>query len=184
MTDNWQICDRILKLQTPWLKLIGEKLLDTNGNLLDYWRVEKADSVIILPIYRQQMIFPRSSYRPGVGKVTLDFPGGRCPASQSPQEAAIAILQRELGIEETAVTHLMPLNTEGWAINSSFSNQLLHGFVAQLAPDYPLDPDSIEVAYDLTPEGMEELSDRLTCLQCRMVLREWQAQRSHCPHLA
>ncbi|WP_228040136.1 hypothetical protein [Nodosilinea sp. LEGE 07088] len=43
--------------------------------MLEYWRVEKADSVIILPLQNQRLILPPHTYRPGMGKLTLDFQG-------------------------------------------------------------------------------------------------------------
>ncbi len=99
----WQFKETILSLQTGWLTVIGEKLKTPQGRLLDYWRVEKADSVIVLPIHRQQLLLPPPVYRPGVDQATWDFPGGRCPEGQSLHTAATTILQRELGIVHSAL---------------------------------------------------------------------------------
>lgn len=49
--------------------------------------------------------------------------------------AALKELKRELGIEAAAITQLIPLNIQGWAVNSSFSSQRLHGFVVYIDPD-------------------------------------------------
>ena len=46
----WQVNDRFLELRSRWMTLIGEHLQDDRGQLLEYWRVEKADSVIVLPV--------------------------------------------------------------------------------------------------------------------------------------
>ena len=70
-TQSWRLCDRILQFQTKWFTLIGEHLQPSNGTVLEYWRIEKADSVIIIPIQNQQLILPSLSYRPGLGKTTL-----------------------------------------------------------------------------------------------------------------
>ncbi|MBD2465480.1 NUDIX domain-containing protein [Oscillatoria sp. FACHB-1407] len=171
----WQVRDRFLELHSRWMTLVGEHLQDQQGEVLEYWRIEKADSAIVLPIQNDQFLLPPPSYRPGVGQVTLDFPGGRVPETQTPEQAAIAILKRELGIEATSVTQLLPLNNEGWAVNSSFSNQNLYGFVAHL--------DNVEntkqyseqgvITYPVTSSGVQDLLQRLTCLQCRAVLLEW-----------
>jgi hypothetical protein len=114
----WQVRDRFLELHSRWMTLIGEHLQDDQGKILEYWRIAKADSVIVLPIQEGQFLLPPPSYRPGVGQVTLDFPGGRVSEGQTPEEGAIATLKRELGIEAVNITPLIPLNTEGWAVNS------------------------------------------------------------------
>jgi hypothetical protein len=121
----WQVKDRFLELHSPWLTLIGEHWQDAQGQPLEYWRVEKADSVIVLPIQADDLAqphiwLPAASFRPGVGEVTLDFPGGRVLEGQTPEEAAIAILKRELGLEATSIAQLTPLNSNGWAINRPY----------------------------------------------------------------
>ncbi len=126
----WQVRDHFLELRSRWMTLIGEHLQDDQGKILEYWRIEKADSVIVLPIQDGQFLLPPPSYRPGVGQVTLDFPGGRVSEGQTSEEGAIAVLKRELGIDAIAITQLYSLNNEGWSVNSSFSNQNLYGFVA------------------------------------------------------
>lgn len=178
--SRWQVRDRFLKLHSRWMTLIGERLQTPQGQQLEYWRIEKADSVIILPIQRnglgssdQCILLPTPSYRPGIGQVTLDFPGGRVPKGQKPEQAAIATLKRELKLEEAAIAQLIPLNTEGWAINSSFSNQKLYGFVAYIDQAAKPGSESVAVTYPITSEGVRELLQVLTCLQCRAVLLEW-----------
>ncbi|MBI4785243.1 MAG: NUDIX domain-containing protein [Oscillatoriophycideae cyanobacterium NC_groundwater_1537_Pr4_S-0.65um_50_18] len=185
MTDpsskDWQTRDRFLELHSHWLTLIGEHLQDDRGNLLEYWRIEKADSVIVLPIQSAGpasaqeacILLPSPSYRPGIGQVTLDFPGGRVPADQTPQQAAIATLKRELGIEAANISPLMPLNTEGWVVNSSFSNQKLYGFVAYIQDSSDLNPNAIAATYPISTRGVHHLLQDLNCLQCRAVLLEW-----------
>jgi hypothetical protein len=103
-----------------------------------------------------QFLLPPPSYRPGIGQVTLDFPDGRVAETQTPEQAAIAVLNRELGIETIAITRLVSLNNEGWSINSSFSNQNLYGFVAHLDTieniEYCFEQGSI--TYPVTPSGV------------------------------
>ncbi len=165
----WQFQETILSLQTGWLTLLGEKLKTPQGELLDYWRVEKADSVIVLPVYQQHLLLPPPVYRPGVGRFTWDFPGGRRSDDQNLQDAATAILERELGVAGC----LSPINQVGWPINSSFSNQHLYGFVAEIRSDAVLIPDKLGATYPLTNQGIQSLLNRLICLQCRSLLMEW-----------
>lgn len=169
----WQTHDRFLELHSRWMTLIGEHLQDQQGQTLEYWRIEKADSVIVLPIQDDWILLPSPSYRPGIKQVTLDFPGGRISAGQTPEQAAIATLRRELGIEATEITQLIALNSKGWAVNSSFSNQNLYSFVAYIHHTTKFLSEFIAVTHPVTSDGVEELLQKLTCLQCRTVLLEW-----------
>lgn len=171
--NSWQTCDRFLELHSRWMTLIGEHLQDHRGQILEYWRIEKADSVIVLPIQGDCILLPTSSYRPGVGQVTLDFPGGRVAEEHRPEQAAIATLKRELDIEASSLMQLISLNDKGWAINSSFSNQKLYGFVAYVESTTTLSSELVADSYPITSAGVQRLLQRLTCLQCRAVLLEW-----------
>jgi len=175
-SQPWQLHDRFLEIRSRWITLIGEHLQDHQGEILEYWRVEKADSVIVLSIQGDRFLLPAPNYRPGVGQATLDFPGGRVAHNQTPPHAAIATLKRELGVTENTITQLYPLNTEGWAINSSFSNQKLYSFVALIHNSFNLPPERLINTYPTHSNGVRQLLQELTCLQCRTVLLEWLAQ--------
>lgn len=170
---NWQTRDRFLKISSHWFTLIGEHLQDDRERTLEYWRIEKADSVIILPVRDRQIILPIPSYRPGLGETTWDFPGGRIPEGISHEEAVGGILQRELGIDMQAIAECVPLNTEGWAVNSSFSNQKVYGFVAKVKPANTVPEEFIGATYPATQSGICDLLTFLSCLQCRSMLLEW-----------
>lgn len=192
-TEHWVVGDRFLEMKTPWCTVIGEHWQDHRGQNLDYWRIERADSLIILPIHRGNFLLPLPMYRPGVGAATLDFPGGRLPEGMIPAVAAAQILQRELAIpaeiipteiipteimDEATATPMVqfyPLNPVAWAVNSSFSNQRLLGFWAIL--DATLEIAAAQ-AYPTTLEGIQALTQHLTCLQCRALLLEWWFQVS------
>ncbi|WP_228040134.1 hypothetical protein [Nodosilinea sp. LEGE 07088] len=87
----------------------------------------------------------------------------------------MAILQRELGLPQTAIDQLLPLSQEGWAINGSF--QMLYGFVADLKPEPMVPAVRIAATYPADATGMQPLLEVLQCLQGHLVLREWQANR-------
>ncbi len=173
---HWKTLDRFIEINSDWVKLIGEHLETSEGKTLEYWRVERADSVVILTVQDDKLLFPVPMYRPGIGEVTLDFPGGRVPAGVTAADAVPAIIKRELGVSESAIARIQPINTTGWAINSSFSNQKLYGFVVELHPTATVNPELIGAAYPVTPDGIRELLKKLTCLQCRALLLEWQNQ--------
>lgn len=177
-SQPWQLHDRFLEIRSPWMTLFGEHLQDQQGKILEYWRIEKADSVIVLSIQGDRFLLPAPSYRPGVGQATLDFPGGRISPNQTPQQAAIATLQRELGVTEDTVTQLYPLNIQGWAVNSSFSNQKLYSFVALIDNHFDLLAEPSIGTYPTHSSGVCQLLQELTCLQCRSVLLEWLTQKT------
>jgi hypothetical protein len=69
-----------------------------------------------------------------------------------------------------AIAQLQPLNFKGWAVNSSFSNQVLYSFVAHLQEGTA---PQIGKSYDISGAGLSVLLADLTCLQCRAVLLDW-----------
>ena len=170
---SWATLDRFVEMRSRWVTFIGEHLQDDTGKILDYWRVEKEDSVIILPIQNQHFLFPVPMYRPGVGRRTLDFPGGRVSVGKTPAEIAPIILKRELGISVDAIASLFPVNREGWAIDSSFSNQKVYGFVAKINQNFSINTELLGAAYPINQEGIAKLLEELTCLQCRGLLLEF-----------
>jgi hypothetical protein len=175
-SDPWKLVQPLLEIPSPWVTVIAEQLQDNQGRILEYWRVEKADSVVILTIQNQTLLLPRPMYRPGVGKTTLDFPGGRVLSEKSPLETVPIILEKELGIKRSDINKITALNSDGWAINSSFSNQKLYGFVAEILPNILVDQDYLGATYPTTILGIEDLLKDLVCLQCRGILLEWKYQ--------
>ena len=171
---TWERGETIVTIESPWVRLIAERWRDDQGRPLDYWRVERVHSVIVAPIQAGQLLLPRPQFRPGLGRATLDLPGGRLPANQTPLSAASAILARELGLPYGAITTLRPINQQGWAINSSFSNQLLFGVVAWIDPAWPPTLPHETLSFDRV--GLRALLDRLECLQCRAVALELLAE--------
>lgn len=169
---QWTTMSEIAVIENRWLRLIGERLKDHTGQILDYWRVEKADSAIVVAIQNGRYLFPKPMYRPGVGTSTLDFPGGRVPINQTPLEVVPHILQRELGIGHEDIMELKPLNHNGWPINSSFSNQRLWTFVAEIRPDANVDSNILNDKI-YCEEDVDRLLDDLLCLQCRAALMEY-----------
>jgi hypothetical protein len=171
----WKNLGNFVDIRSPWLRLIGEKLEDNNGNLLEYWRVEKDDSVVIITLQNNQFLFPSLEYRPGIGKVTLDFPGGRVAENKTPIETIPQVLKRELGVNQQDIILIKSINSLGWEINSSFSNQRLYGFIVELAANTVIESEKLGATYPHSPQGINELLTKLTCLQCRGILLQWLA---------
>lgn len=184
MTDKnvseWQLMSELVRISSKWVTLIGEQWLCDKGNVLEYWRVEKVDSVIVLPVHKGNLLTTKLTFRPGVKHATLDFPGGRLLGGNSPIEIVPRLLERELGVPADKIKNIRPLNEEKWAINSSFSNQGLWAFVADIAESWKPIESLIGLQANTDDVGINTLLDKLDCLQCRAVLLEWARQRLHC----
>lgn len=170
MYHDWERGERVATVESPWVRLIAERWRDDAGRELDYWRVEHAHSVIVAAVQGGRLLLPRQQFRPGLGRATLDLPGGRLPAGASPLDAAVAIAARELGLPPGAVGAPRQLNRDGWPVNSSFSNQLLFGVMAVVDP-----AAAPSLPYEAAPadrDGLTALLRRLECLQCRAVVME------------
>lgn len=170
MSELWERGEAIVAIESPWVRVVAERWLDAAGRQLDYWRVEHAHSVVVAAVHRGRLLLPAPQFRPGLGRLTLDLPGGRLPAGRTPPEAAVAIVARELGLDPGAVGGLRQLNGQGWPVNSSFADQLLYGVVAEVRPDAEPALPHEAIAYD--GPGLRGLLGRLECLQCRAVVLE------------
>jgi len=170
----WRCLSRIVAIRSPWLSMIGERLLDGTGQELDYWRVEKPDSLLVITVHRGRLILPARSYRPGVGRVTLDFAGGRLENPGLIPETAQAIVRREFNLSGgDLVGSQVPVNHVGWDVDSSSSSQRLYGIALELRPEVVVSDESVGASYAATGQGGREALRDLVCVQCRAVLHEW-----------
>jgi hypothetical protein len=176
MAHDWEFKGTIATITSPWLTLQVERWRDEQGRDLEYWRVEKAHSLIILPLLGESIPVPLVQFRPGLGRATLDLPGGRLLPGREPIDAATGILVRELGLDPAAIDELSLLNETGWPVNSSFSDQCLFGAVARIDPATSLDPARLHRSYAHSRAGLQELLADLDCLQCRAVIYEYLQQ--------
>lgn len=128
--------------------------------------------MIVLSVCGDQLLMAPPTFRPGIAGQTVDFPGGRVPSGAPPQELVGALLRRELGVAPASVQEVTPLNINGWAVDSSFSNQRIWGFIAQLTqPLAQLDEKPL-IRVPLTGRHIADLLETLHCLQCRALLLE------------
>jgi hypothetical protein len=173
----WEVLSRFVEIKSPWLTVIGERLRDTDDKDVEYWRIEKADSLLVLLEQNGKFLLPKPQYRPGVQAYTLDFCGGRVNPSININEMARKIVLRELRLNDNVeFVSVDPINSEPWNINSSFENQRLFGYIAKLDDATVVDPARL-VSYEQTAEGIQQLLNDLSCLQCRALLLEWERQK-------
>jgi hypothetical protein len=170
----WQRLSQIVEIRSAWLSMVGERLRDGTGCEVEYWRVEKPDSVLVITVHDGRLVLPARSYRAGVGRVTLDFAGGRLEDPGTIAETSAAIVRREFNLRDgDIVTTEEVLNPAGWDVDSSTSSQRVYGVVMELSLKAPLPDVCVGASYPATDQGGRELLRDLDCVQCRVVLHEW-----------
>ena len=171
--EHWDLLESFIRVGSRWVTLIGERWRCDKGKTLEYWRVEKADSVIVLPLQEGHILCPKETFRPGVGRPTLDFPGGRLPTGMEPAEVVPDLLDRELGVSSEAIVKIEQINAMPLLINSSFSNQRLWGYAATIDEAYMVPEQHMHKKFPTTETGLDHLLQRMECLQCRALLLDW-----------
>jgi hypothetical protein len=145
------------------MTLYKDHLLSNGGYLLEYLRVDRSDSVIVLVRQAGKFVLPEPQFRPGAGERTLDFPGGRIDGTE-PAICAELTVRRELQLAEDVHVRLDQLTARPLFVDSAFSSQRVSGFVSEF-------PEGISLPGKLYTTS--ELLEQLQCLQCRAMLLEW-----------
>jgi hypothetical protein len=112
--DQWQTLSQIVEIRSQWITLVAERLRDNKGREFEYWRIEKSNSLLVVVEYRDLLILPQPTYRPGVARVTQDLAGGRFDESLSKRSTAQKILRREFRLAGTVKASITELNKTGW----------------------------------------------------------------------
>jgi ADP-ribose pyrophosphatase YjhB (NUDIX family) len=171
LSRSWQKERRVLDVRSDWVDIFCEHWRTPEGQALEYWRVERPDSMIVVPVYEGHLILPLPDFRPGVGRATLDFPGGRMEAGERLDLAHSArrILRKELGVEADDAGLISVLDACGQIINSSFNNQRLFVTSAELRRLTAGNSGCVRVPL----AQIDELSRQLSCLQCSYALQKF-----------
>lgn len=172
--SSWKVLSEFVKIKSPWLTLIGERLQDGSHREYDYWRVEKPDGMLVVTVQNGLLILPTHMYRPGIGKTTLDLCGGRIASNENLEEEALNIIERELGISTNKnLVDINPITKRSFNVDSSFTNVKIYAYFASISPEVKIQPKNIGATYTADDAGIRELLKDLDCLQCRAVLYEW-----------
>ena len=167
----WKHLDEHLRIETPFVTFFVEELEDETGRTLEWARIEKPDSLLLIIEDGGAILTGPPSFRPGIGAWTLDLPGGRLEGPGGIEGAAARIASRELGLPEDSLEDLIVLTSGGWAIDSSTSSARLH--VARARVRDGVSPAENVHRHRSDPEGIEALLGELDCLQCRAALEAW-----------
>ena len=56
---GWKVISEFEHIDSKWLTIIGEKLLDDSKKELEYWRVEKPNGMIVIVLQNNNFILPK-----------------------------------------------------------------------------------------------------------------------------
>lgn len=161
---KWTKNDTVAHIKTKWVDIFCELWTDSENESLEYWRVEKDDSLIVLVTDDNDFLLPKAQYRVGVNSETLDFPGGRFNNTrQNIEMRAIEIASKELGIKEKDLTLIKQLSPIPLIINSSFSNQRLY-----ICLVYAKTSNQNIIRHPIS--HAKTLLQEINCLQCNFAL--------------
>lgn len=169
-SNKWNKIKEIFHVKSKWLSLFCEEWKTDEGELLEYWRIEKADSLIVIPQFDNQFVLPQPIFRPGVNKATLDFPGGRLEGNSDPKtliERARNILCDELRITDNQIKDIKLIDRTGKIINSSFNSQKLF-IVSTKLQNLSLITKKRLIFFKQEDSGI--LLEELECMQCSYAL--------------
>lgn len=111
MTDvdklaKWEIISEKDEISNQWLKVRNITFRLPNGKVMeDYYLVERADVVIVIPIRNGQTFLIRE-YERGVGEVGYKFPSGMVDSGESHENSATRELGEELGVSSPTLQHI------------------------------------------------------------------------------
>jgi hypothetical protein len=100
--SDWKALSECVCVTSHWVTLIGERWPCDKGKEFEFWRVEKADSVTVLPLQAGHIFSIVPTFRPGIGRPRLVLSGGRLPAVRPPRAIVRLLLQRKRPIAPAA----------------------------------------------------------------------------------
>jgi hypothetical protein len=171
----WTTLGEQLRIETPYATFVVEELEDDAGRRYEWARLEKPDSLLLVIEHDGDILLPPPTYRPGIGRWSLDLPGGRLEGPGGVAGAAGRIVERELGVAADDLLDVELLEPAGLAIDSSTSSARLFVARGSLRPDVELGPSVRRQRSDEI--SLHALDDVLDCLQCRSALDSWRRRR-------
>jgi ADP-ribose diphosphatase len=95
--DNWQIKNRKIAFDHPWIRIIVDDL-QRDGKTKPYIFLESpVDSVATVALMDDHQIVLTRQYRHPVGRIITDLPAGRANPGEDPLEGARRELREETG---------------------------------------------------------------------------------------
>lgn len=128
----WKRVGRRVVFESPILTLTQAPHVHPSGRELDFVLIESGDWVNVVPLLaggdspdgREHFVMVRQ-YRPGAGRVSLEFPGGFVDAGEDPQHAAGRELAEETGYSAGKLEKIGQINP-----NPAILTNQMHTFLA------------------------------------------------------
>ncbi len=168
---KYKIINKFFCFKSKWVEFIGERCEDEKKDLLEYYRVVRCDSLIVLPIVGNKLLFPQKYYRHGISNITLDFPGGRIEDLKKIKNTAKKILKKELSIHSKDIQNIQIINNEGLYVDSSFSTQQVYTCIAYL-DEKNFKFNKIK-CIEINKDNIISLYNIMKCIQCKNSLMEF-----------
>lgn len=136
----WKILESHLNSHYRIFNLRTDRALSPRtGEANDFFILESADWVNVIPVTPDNRVVLIEQYRHGIRDVTLEIPGGLIEAHDTPESAASRELREETGFREESMAPL------GWVSpNPAIQNNRCYTFLAR----------------DVVPEGVQMLDEK------------------------
>lgn len=132
MTDTpgpfgpWPVVDRHVRYQGRF-DIVEERRLTPDGEILWTTVVARWDSVVALPLWDDGTVTLVRQYRPPLGRVTLELPGGGADRNADPALFAARELAEEVGIEASNLLKLTTVVAFSGAVDAKMHIYLARG---------------------------------------------------------
>jgi ADP-ribose pyrophosphatase len=130
MIKKWQILDSWQLFRNRFISLRVDRCELPDGRVMpDYYVLDFADWVQIVPITTQNEVVMVRQYRHGIGKILLEIPGGATHPGMS-KETPLLAAQRELR-EETGFSAKKWTHLGAHSPNPALQSNLMHIYLAE-----------------------------------------------------
>lgn len=109
----WKTLQTEVLHENPWTSFHHDRFEIPNGKQGDYYYMKTRGSVVIVPLLDDGRLVLHREYRYLFDRVSLEFPSGGIKLDQTPDQAAAAELEEEIGYRSQsleAVQEVAPAN--------------------------------------------------------------------------
>ncbi|HBG82001.1 TPA: DNA mismatch repair protein MutT [candidate division CPR2 bacterium] len=167
LEKKWQLLNSESVLDCKWLKVEKNSYKTPAGREIPEYYVEAdADSAVIFCITEDDKVLIEEQYRAGLGKVSLDLPGGRIDDGEDASEAIKRELLEETGYEAQNVEFLGKFSKNP-ARSRNFHYIYFAENVKKVSDPHTDDRDDIKLLQVPLEEIFDYLNDgKIECIGC------------------
>lgn len=140
---NWETISSKSSFKDRWISVRSDVYKMPSGTIIDpYHILEYNDWVHIIAFNENNEILVTEQYRPGIKKMSLEFPCGSMEKDEDPKEAAIRELKEETGYSFSLVYEI-----GSPATNPATHTNYIHVFIAE--GDYTVSNQMLDKTEDI-----------------------------------